>query len=799
MKSSKHQSTSAERFFIDLPLAPLLAVLAFSGFSGSSTERGGVLANPGFEAADGRQGWELNVYGAQPQIALDRELHHEGSQSLRVQAQTPSDTALGQEIVLRPNAWYRFSGWIKTRGLEAQSASVLGTLQVQNPAGRGIIASGPSHEGDNDWTEVPLYFKTPPDGRVRLCLFFAGFGEGTGTAWFDDLQLAEVTLNQQPIRVTAEPLGPGEISRYQYGQFIEYLCNLVPAMWSEKLFDGSFEGLSPYKFEFIKETDFKEKPWYPSGQVNRADYTLDRSNKVSGEVSRKIDVPNGASCTVGLSQDGIFVERSQICTFRCWLRAQNVIGPVRVRLHQGKELLAALEFRPGADWAPFTRQFKPKTRALDATLTIDFHGPGTLWLDNASLMPVNTVGGWRPDVVEAVRALKPGVIRFGGSALDEASLGQFEWKDTLGDSDHRRPFRAWGGLQPTGPGLEEIVQFCEAVGAEPLICVRFSGRKPSDAAQELEYFNGPTDSPIGAWRARNGHPEPYRIKFWQIGNERGGQEYEQQLPAFCQAMKAVDPNIKLFSSYPSPALLKDAGQWLDYVSPHHYSHDLVWMEENLRAVGRMIRQNAPDRAIKIGVTEWNTTAGDAGPRRAMLWTLANALACSRYHNLLHRYCHLVEIANRSNLINSFCSGIIQTDTHRLYKTPTYYAQQLYATLAGSRPLKLVSALPSNAGLDLSATLSHDGQTLTIFAVNDTGDEIARTLDLTGLRLASQKASVWTLADRERAGEPDVSNSFDQPERVIPVRSKAHIRSATLDYAFPALSLTVLRFDLHDTP
>ena len=50
--------------------------------------------------------------------------------------------------------------------------------------------------------------------------------------------------------------------------------------------------------------------------------------------------------------------------------------------------------------------------------------------------------------------------------------------DTIGDPDHRRPFRARGGLQPTGPGLEEFVQFCRMVDAEPLICVRFSRRDP---------------------------------------------------------------------------------------------------------------------------------------------------------------------------------------------------------------------------------------------------------------------------------------------------------------------------------
>ena len=121
--------------------------------------------------------------------------------------------------------------------------------------------------------------------------------------------------------------------------------------------------------------------------------------------------------------------------------------------------------------------------------------------------------------------------------------------------------------------------------------------------------------------------------------------------------------------------------------------------------GSMIADHAGGRPITAAVTEWNTTAGDWGPGRGQLWSLANALACSRYHNLMHRHCDLVQIACRSNLVNSFCSGCIQTDNHRLYKTPTYYAQQLYATLAGDRPLRIDSPLPSNAGPDLSATLS----------------------------------------------------------------------------------------------
>src|SRR5436305_459595 len=99
------------------------------------------------------------------------------------------------------------------------------------------------------------------------------------------------------LKVTRDPLCPGEISPMQCGQFIEYLCTLVPGMWAEKLCDGGFEGLSAYKFVYLKETDFREKPWYPTGATNRATYTLDSHEPVSGGTCQKIEVGGGAPCT----------------------------------------------------------------------------------------------------------------------------------------------------------------------------------------------------------------------------------------------------------------------------------------------------------------------------------------------------------------------------------------------------------------------------------------------------------------------------------------------------------------------
>jgi alpha-N-arabinofuranosidase len=499
-------------------------------------------------------------------------------------------------------------------------------------------------------------------------------------------------------------------------------------------------------------------------------------------------------CDGAILRLGIALDRGKACTFSCWLRQQGLQGPVTVRLHHEGTVHAACEFRPAEKWTKYSARLLSSASDTNATLTVEFRGPGTIWIDNASLMPEDAVGGWRPDVVAAVRALKPGVIRFGGSALDDPNLGDFEWRDTIGDVDRRKPFRAWGGLQPTGPGLEEIVQFCRQVSAEPLLCVRFRGRSPKDAADEVEYFNGAADTPLGRLRARNGHPRPYGVKYWQVGNEREGADYEKRLADFCKAMKAVDPSIKLLSSYPRAGVLRQAGDLLDYVCPHHYAcEDLAREENDLLATRALCRSLAPRRPITIAVTEWNTTGGDWGPRRARLWTLENALACARYHNLLHRRCDLVEMANRSNLTNSFCSGIIQTDNHRLFKTPTYYAQQLYAVQAGNRPLKIASTMPPNIAPDLNATLSRGGDAVVLFAVNPTFQDISRPLDLSSFGGGGQEVEVWTLADRKQAGEADVVNSFADPERIRVRSSRFRTSGAKFDYSFPALSLTVLRW------
>lgn len=591
--------------------------------------------------------------------------------------------------------------------------------------------------------------------------------------------------------ITRDHICSGRISRFQNGQFIEYLCGLTPSMFAEKIFDGGFEGVPPYKVEFRPATDRIERPWYPDSATNRGEFTLDPADPFNGKVSQCIRQKPGDPATLGISQADKAIKAGEALRCRMYLRAIGGDGPVTVALWGNGKTYASAEFRPTDHWQRFAATMTPTETDDHATFTISFRGPGAIWIDQVSLMPEKTVFGWRTDVAEALKELHPGIIRFGGSTIEG-----FEWTATIGPPERRTPFTTvWGGLEPANAGLDEFLKLCKWTGAEPLICVRFTGKKPKDAADEVEYVNGPATSPMGKLRAANGHPEPYRVRYWQIGNELGDGTYQHGVAEFCKAMKAVDPSIKLLGAFPSPGLLQNAGQYLDFICPHHYGWpNLVPVESDIVNLTKMIHDDAPGRDIRLGITEWNTTGGDWGLGRAMLLTLDNALWCSRYHNLLHRHCDMVEIACRSNLTDSFCSGVIQPNNATLYKTPTYYAEQLYAAHAGQFPLKISASGSATAesALDISATLSEDERLVDLFVVNPTLHPEKRKIDLSAFAPLADEADVWTVADTKKAGERDAMNSWRETERIRAVASKATVaESTTLSYEFQPLSITVV--------
>jgi alpha-N-arabinofuranosidase len=741
-------------------------------------------------------GFGKAIYGAQPEIAFDVNVFKEGRRSMRISAREPSDTAVAQDVQLKPETAYCFSGWTRTQDLVPEDRSwTYGTFQIQDPKGRLIARLG-NHKGTTDWTNEKVCFLSPPDGKVHVVCFFVGFGKGTGTAWFDDLRLEEVSGGGE-ITITGKRLQREPISPMIYGNFMELLSDLVPAMWAEKLDGTSFEYLrTPQerelhrsRFTFDPKRDPHDRPWRLLGKAPQAECELDAERPFNGQVSQRIRLRAGGT-EAGIAQDGIFVEKGESYRFIGHFRQCDQAGPVLIEIRRGQEVIAREAIHGvTADWTERHVTLIPAVATTAGTLAIRISTPGTVWIDRVSLMPTKTVAGWRPDAVAAIRAMKPGVIRWGGSIIEG-----YSWRDGVGPWQKRVPFpnRYWGRVDPNVVGIDEFVAFCRATGAEPLICVRWSGQKPSDAAEMVEYCNDPASTPLGSLRAKNGHREPYGVKFWQIGNEGSGPAYDASFAGFATAMRKADPSIKIFASYVSENLLKNAADLIDFVCPHHYAcADLAGTEAETRHYAELLNRFAPGRPIKLAVTEWNTTAGDWGQGRHHLWTLANGLACARYLNLCHRWSDLVKIACRSNMANSYCSGIIQTNNHAWYGTPAWHVAKLYAEHGGTHPL-VVEIQLGMLELDVSANLSADGKSLSLIAVNSRGKSLTKTVNVAAFAEIDARADVWTITNDDAVSYPEATNSFTRPERIAARARSIANAGKKFSYMFPPYSVTLIR-------
>ena len=785
-----------------LGFALLLPALFLPLLKGDATPQN--IRNAGFEAAVPGEFWLIDPEEAkQPfSMSLDHTAAKEGQQSLLIAAAQPLHLTLRQEVFLPIGTLWRLTGWVKSEASPANAGKDHPEMPSAGPrigieAQVGDQGYSQSVGNTGEWQRASFLFRVPSPGRITIALNV--FNSQSGKVWLDGIELEPVAevLGTESVNISDQHLNQRPIDRKQGGQFIEPLCDVMPSMIAQQVQSTSFEEEPPWNYSYKAEVDKPYRPWYPDGTVHAATYSLDTDKPFNGKRSEKIELPL-ANTWAGISQDGFYLDANHTYRLRLHMRGAGNI-PVRASLHGDGEVIAGPVSlgRAKVEWASAEILLTARRTAKNATLTIEFEGPGTLWLDRVYLIDSKAVLGlWRSDVVQALKAMNPGTVRLGGSNIEE-----FEWSDTIGDWDTRTPFldAPWGGLQENFVGVEEFVRLVQSLGAEPLICLRWTKRTPQDAANEVEYFNGDVNTKWGALRARNGHREPYHVKYWQVGNEVGGPEYDASLAAFGEAMRQVDPSIKISSSFPSRETVRVAGKVLDFLSPHQYSvGDLNGTENELKQLQEDIKHDGNGKDIRLSVTEWNATAGDWGLKRGMLHTLGNALVCSRYQNMMHRYSDLIEIANLSNLSHSFAGGQLQPGPGWLYMIPDYYAQLLYQRAAGSYSLRVERSSSLSFYLrepDLDATISGDGKTLRVYAVNSTSETRKVKFALPASFGRVQSAQAFVLGDNNRVPDSEAMNLPDQRNRVSVHNRTMEYSEREFTYLFDPFTVTLLEMKL----
>lgn len=385
--------------------------------------------------------------------------------------------------------------------------------------------------------------------------------------------VASPGLAAEPVNViidSAQRAAP--ITKYEYGMFIEPIGGLVArTLWAEMLDDRKFfypvvapalDKPPPVNAEGRPGVSYRK--WRPVGGDDAV--AMDANAPYVGAQSPRVTVD--AAVRKGLSQAGIGVAKNRRYDGYLWLSGDPGVQ-VEVALVWGPgpadRQVVALP-APGPDWrrAPFS--FTPTADAADARLEITGLGAGSFRVGTVSLMPADNIRGWRADTTTIARSLNSGMWRLPGGNF----LSDWDWHGALGPRDKRAPMfdHAWSAMQPNDIGMDEWLDLTRIIGVEPYVTVNAGLGDANSAAEEVEYLNGPATSPWGARRAANGHPEPYGVKFWNIGNEPYGwwqigktslEYFMIKHNAFAEAMRAVDPTIVLIGSGAMPDQMHPRG------------------------------------------------------------------------------------------------------------------------------------------------------------------------------------------------------------------------------------------------
>jgi alpha-N-arabinofuranosidase len=362
------------------------------------------------------------------------------------------------------------------------------------------------------------------------------------------------------------------ISKYLYGGFIEHGGALMyRSLWAEMLDDRKFyfpitskdaQPTAPTSTSVMRAPLRKWRPVGPDDAI-----VMDTAEPFVGSQSPRIQLTSDAPH--GVSQSGFSLVKDKQYSGRIYLRG-SADAKVKVSLIWG----------PGPDdrqsislgslsntYRKLPLSFKAKADATSGTIEISGTGSGNFHIGTISLMPSDNVQGFRPDTIKLLRDLHAGMWRLPGGNF----ISDWNWYDSIGDIDKRPPVfdYAWNAMQTNDLGMDELMTLCKLIDVDPYITVNAGFGDAHSAADEVEYINGSVSTRMGGERAKNGHPEPYHVKYWDIGNEPYGswqhghtdiKYYVLKHNEFAKAMRAVDPSITLLASGAMPDEMTVEGQ-----------------------------------------------------------------------------------------------------------------------------------------------------------------------------------------------------------------------------------------------
>ncbi len=563
---------------------------------------------------------------------------------------------------------------------------------------------------------------------------------------------------------------------------------------------------------------------------------------------------NGGMEQAGAPAISILAEKEY--AFSCWLRTLDFEGQISISIvdNAGQPLTPAGTLVPSARWKEQQIRIAGSKTGY-GKLVITCEGTGVVDLDCVSFYDVDTwnrqdpkwsQGKLRRDLVEVLRDLKPGFLRFpGGSIVDGIAPGNhYRWKGSIGPIISRTPnYSMWGMSLPDGGysqslqiGFYEYFLLSEDLGAEPLPCVwaglqvqvpggppnvvvgagspEFAEQVIQNALDLIAYANGdPATNPWARLRAEAGHPAPFNLRYLEIGNENIGEEY---LAAFAAVKQAVDaaypgitcvmttgtsvrdvitmmPGVELANTGRDLALKRAQAQFGDVLLDEHFYELPDWVLANTG-----FYDNFPRDGAKVFLGEYAANAPSLRlPGLPMGYLKPNcfvtALAEAAFLTGIERNADIVALTCYAPLF-ALADGsqwehcLIKYSPRHVLKTANYYVQQMYATKIGTAVVALEAELPGK--VYASATASDDQLILKL--VNANVEPLGATLHLAGV------SGSRAIVERLQADDLQAANElgfWDAPiEHVCPQTEEVALVNGTVLLELPGQSFSVVVVD-----
>ena len=457
---------------------------------------------------------------------------------------------------------------------------------------------------------------------------------------------------------------------------------------------------------------------------------------------------------------------------------------------------------------------------------------------------IPNTNGMRNDVVEALKEIRVPVLRWpGGCFADE-----YHWMDGIGPRENRKKMinTHWGGVvEDNSFGTHEFMELCRQLGCKTYVNGNVGSGTVREMSKWVEYMTFDGVSPMADLRARNGHPESWKVDYFGVGNENWGcggnmtpeyygnlyRRYQTYVRNYKQGQEifkiCCGPNVDDY--HWTEGVLKTTHDhaeqfhgFMNGLSLHYYTHPEGWeikgsaldfdeevwyktlnktlfMEELIRRHGAIMDQYDPEKKIGMIVDEWGTWyTCEPGTNPGFLYqqnTMRDALVAGINLNIFNKHCDRVKMANLAQIVNVL-QAVILTDGERMIKTPTYHVFDLYKEHQDAELLDS-SIETEEIGTDAwkvpnlqeSVSLGRDGRihvTLNNLSV-EKDYEIEAVFAGTEIRAAE---------GRILTNEMHAHNTFEKPDLVHPESfDRVKVNGDKIVFTIPACSVLHLALDI----